>query len=81
MIDRSVILSVVWILGAIALVLSGGIVWIAAHGQQVDAGLSGLDGSCIGGIGGLLTSLSRKPAGDQPPIDPPAPAPTTGAPS
>jgi hypothetical protein len=71
MIDRSVILSVVWILGAVALVLSGGIVWIAAHGQQIDAGLSGLDGTCIGGIGGLLTSISRKPGGDAPPPTPP----------
>ncbi|MDR3406396.1 MAG: hypothetical protein P4L99_28180 [Chthoniobacter sp.] len=62
MIDRNVILSVVWILGAIALTLSGGIVWIAAHGQQIDAGLSGLDGTCIGAIGGLLTSLHKSDA-------------------
>lgn len=73
MIDRSVILSVVWILGAVALVLSGGIVWIAAHGQQIDAGLSGLDGTCIGGIGGLLTNLNSRKPGDPPP---PAPLPT-----
>jgi len=63
MIDRHVILSVVWILGAIALILSTGIVWIASHGSQIDAGLSGLDGSVIGAIAGLLTNLGgRKPS-------------------
>lgn len=65
MIDRHVILSVVWILGAISIILSGGIVWIAAHSQQIDAGLSGLDGTCIGAIGGLLTNLARKDAPGQ----------------
>ncbi len=71
MIDRHVILSVVWILGAIALILSGGIVWIAAHGQQIDAGLSGLDGTVIGAIGGLLTSIRKPdaPAPETPQID------------
>jgi len=62
-IDRNVILSVIWILGTIALILSTGIVWIAAHGAQIDAGLSGLDGSVIGAIAGLLTNLAaHKPA-------------------
>jgi len=80
MIDRSVILSVVWILGAVSLVLSGGIVWIAAHGQQIDAGLSGLDGTCIGAIGGLLTSLNSHKT--PPPVDEPSTeAPTNRPPT
>ena len=73
MIDQKIVLSIVWTLGGIAFILSLGIVWIAAHGQQIDAGLSGLDGSCLGAIGGLLTNLRKSDA----PAPPPAATSTT----
>lgn len=63
MIDRSVILAIVYVLGVIALVLVGGIVYTSVTGKTIDAGVSALAGSVIGYLGGILTNVSRSSGG------------------
>jgi hypothetical protein len=59
MIDRHVILSVVWMVGGIAMVLVVGIVYSSITSKAVDNGLSTLAGTALGYLGGILTNVAR----------------------
>ncbi len=78
MIDTALLREVVRILGGCAAVLLGGIVFTSITGKQIDAGLSALAGSCLGYLGGVLTSR-RQPAVSDPttPAKPTPPDPLT----
>ena len=59
MIDRQIILTVLWILGGNAVVLIAGIVYSSLNGTPVDNGVSTLAGTVIGYIGGILTRVDK----------------------
>lgn len=62
MIDKQVILTVVWMIGSNAMLLVAGLVYSSWSGKTLDAGVAGLAGTCIGYLGGVLTSIRRNDA-------------------
>ena len=59
MIDRSVILNIIWIIGGVLAILIVGIVYTSVVDKPIDAGISALAGSALGYLGGILTNVSR----------------------
>lgn len=64
MIDKNVILAVIYVIGGNTIVLILGIVYASVTNKPVDAGISALAGSGLGYLGGILTNVSRSRSGD-----------------
>ncbi len=67
MIDRHVILAVIYVIGGNLMILVAGIVFSAFTGRQIDAGVSALAGSALGYLGGILTNVRKAEETPQPP--------------
>lgn len=77
MIDRRIVLAVVFQLGGIAFVLVGGIVYASITGKTIDNGVSTLAGSVVGYLGGILTNVTKVAMSGGTTVTVPSDPPTT----